>query len=343
MRPANRRLAAALSGAALVAAVAHGGAQQAPPAAAQTARAGGPAIEAIAVQGHVTMLAAEGGNVAVSVGDDGVIVVDTGSAAGAASLVSAIRQLAGDQPVRYIVNTSADADRTGGNEAVKAIGQTIIAGNVAMDLRDTGATIAGHEKVQIRMAEPGGGRAPRPEAAWPTETYAGNTDELFFNDEAVQLVHPLGAHTDGDSMIFFRKSDVIVTGSVFNTVTYPVVDVAAGGTINGLVAALNTILDLTVPRDKQEGGTMVIPGRGRLSDEADVVEYRDMVTIIRDRVQASIKKGLTLDQVKASRPTSDYDGRYGAASGPWTTDMFVEAVYRTLAPRGAGSANGVRR
>ena len=90
------------------------------------------------------------------------------------------------------------------------------------------------------------------------------------------------------------------------------------------------MLDITIPRDKQEGGTYVIPGHGRLCDEADLLEYRDMVTIIRDRVQDQVKKGMTLEQVKAARPTLDYDGRYGAKTGPWTTDMFIEAVYRNL-------------
>jgi len=123
---------------------------------------------------------------------------------------------------------------------------------------------------------------------------------------------------------------VIATGDVYVNTSYPVIDTARGGTINGIIAGLNHIIEITVPRDKQEGGTMVIPGHGRIADEADVVEYRDMVTIIRDRVRDMTKKGMTLQQIKAAGPTSDYDGRYGATSGFWTTDNFVEAVYRTL-------------
>ncbi len=117
------------------------------------------------------------------------------------------------------------------------------------------------------------------------------------------------------------------------TTTYPVLDLKAGGTINGNIDALNRIIDLAVPHDHQEGGTYVIPGEGRLCDQADVVEYRNMVVIIRDRIQDMIKKGMTLEQIKASRPTADYDPRF--ATREWTADMFVDAAYRTL--RSSGS------
>ena len=169
-----------------------------------------------------------------------------------------------------------------------------------------------------------------PFGAWPTEGYPGDYKEVTFNGEAIQLFHQPAAHTDGDSLIFFRRSDVIVTGDIFVTTSYPVIDVKRGGSINGVIAGLNHIIDITIPKDWQEGGTMVIPGHGRIGDEADVVEYRDMVTIIRDRIQNMIRKGLTLEQVKAARPTLEYDPRYGFESGPWTTAMFVEAVYRGL-------------
>ncbi len=143
--------------------------------------------------------------------------------------------------------------------------------------------------------------------------------------------HVPAAHSDGDSLVFFRRSDVIATGDIFGTTTYPVID--KGGSINGVIDGLNRIIEITIPKDWQEGGTMVIPGHGRICDEADVVEYRDMVTIIRDRIQSSIKKGMTLDQVKAARPTLEYDSRYGSDTGPWTTSMFIEAVYKSLSPK----------
>ncbi len=108
------------------------------------------------------------------------------------------------------------------------------------------------------------------------------------------------------------------------------IDLKNGGGVQGCIDALNRLLDLAVPQRLQEGGTYVIPGHGRVSDEADVLEYRDMLVIVRDRIQDLLKKGMTLDQVKAARPTLDYDPRYGAASGPWTTTMFIEAVYGDL-------------
>jgi glyoxylase-like metal-dependent hydrolase (beta-lactamase superfamily II) len=157
--------------------------------------------------------------------------------------------------------------------------------------------------------------------------------DVFLNGEAIQLFHQPAAHSDADSVVFFRKSDVVVAGDVFLTTGYPVIDAAKGGSFTGVLDALNRIIDLTVPKDWQEGGTMVIPGHGRLADEADVVEYRDMVTIVRDRVQDLIKKGMTHEQVQAARPTRDYDVRYGTTAGPWTTEMFVDAAFRDLSRR----------
>jgi len=154
---------------------------------------------------------------------------------------------------------------------------------------------------------------------------------VFFAGEAVQIFHEPAAQTDGDSIVFFRRSDVIATGDIFTTTMYPFIDGQKGGSINGVIAALNRIIDIAIPDHKvQEGGTMIIPGHGRLCDEQDVIEYRDMVTIIRDRVQYMISKGRTLDQIKAARPTLDFDPRYGTTSGPWTTAMFIDQIYRDL-------------
>jgi cyclase len=146
----------------------------------------------------------------------------------------------------------------------------------------------------------------------------------------VRIIHQPAAHTDGDSMVFFRYSDVIAAGDIFSTETYPVIDVAKGGTIQGTLDGLNRILDLAIPEFRSQGGTMVIPGHGRLCDTGDVANYRNMVAIMRDRIQDLINKGMTLDQVKAAKPTMDYDGLYGSDTGPWTTSMFIEAAYRTL-------------
>jgi glyoxylase-like metal-dependent hydrolase (beta-lactamase superfamily II) len=180
-------------------------------------------------------------------------------------------------------------------------------------------------------AEPAKGQEPVPFGNWPTETFANNKREFLFNDEAVQIIHQPDAHTDGDSIVFFRKSDVVATGDLFTTVMYPFIDEANGGTINGYVKALNAILDVTVASNVNEGGTMVVPGHGRLADEQDVIEYRDMVTIVRDRIREYAKRGMTLEQVKAKKPTLDFDPRYGTDTGFWTTSMFIDVIYKQMA------------
>lgn len=285
-------------------------------------------VEILPVRANVYMLVAGGRNITLSVGREGVLMVDTGVAARADEVFAAIQKLT-TKPIRYILNTSAGADHTGANAILAKRGRPIGAGGAGSALfadiagADPRAEIYAHINVLNRMAG-------SPAAAWPTTTYFNDSKELFFNDEALQILHLPAAHSDGDSIVFFRRSDVVSTGDVFDTVTYPRIDVARGGTIQGEIDGLNRILDITIPAAQQEGGTMVIPGHGRLCDEADVVEYRDMVTILRDRIADMKQRGMTLDQVKAARPTRDYDGRYGATAGPWTTDMFVEAVYRTL-------------
>ena len=188
--------------------------------------------------------------------------------------------------------------------------------------------VIAHEAVLKAMSAPTGKTAPTPSAAWPTDAYPDESKEIYANAEGIELLHPGAANTDGDSIVYFRRSDVVVTGDIFSMTSYPVIDVAKGGSFSGVLDGLNRIIDITIPKDWQEGGTMVIPGHGRIADEADVVEYRDMITIIRDRIQDLIKKGMTLEQVKAARPTRDYDGRYGDPSA------MIEAAYRELNSRG---------
>ncbi|HYR90525.1 MAG TPA: hypothetical protein VE422_41040 [Terriglobia bacterium] len=178
--------------------------------------------------------------------------------------------------------------------------------------------------VLLRMSSPESGAAP---GATPSLTF--NDRKVFeFNGEAIEMFAEAGAHTDGDSIVFFRGSNVISTGDVFLTTGYPVIDLKRGGSIQGEINALNHILALSVPHAMQEGGTMIIPGHGRLCDQADVTEYRDMMSIIRDRIADLVQKGKTLDEVKTARPTRDYDRRYSTNS--WTGDMLAEAVYRSL-------------
>lgn len=300
-------------------------------------------VQSVHVQGNVYMLVGAGGNVTVQVGDQGVLVVDTQFAPMADKLLAEIRKLAGNKPIRYVIDTHVHGDHVGGNERLRKAGAAVFGGNVTGDdpRGQQGATVIAHENVQLRMAQTAGTPQAVSDELWPTETYIGDEYDLFFNDEAVELLYQPNAHTDGDTVVFFRKSDVVSTGDVFVTNSYPFIDARQGGTIDGYIAALNRIIGLTVPKDKQEGGTMVIPGHGRICDEADVVEYRDMVTIIRDRIKTMVDKGMTLEQVKAVRPTRDYDGRYGATSGFWTTDMFVEAVYQGVRS-GQGPQAGAR-
>jgi glyoxylase-like metal-dependent hydrolase (beta-lactamase superfamily II) len=317
-----------------------GSAAQNPPRPNAPAANAGAEVKSLHVQGNVWMLVSAVSNAAVQVGNDGVLVVDTMTEPLADAMVAEIRRLAPDKPIRHIINTHVHADHTGGNEKVAAAGQSIVAGNFANDVGQAAAslaTIVAHENVMNRMSAPTGTQAPRAFKSWPTDTFFDDSKDLYFNGEGIQLIHIPAAHTDGDVMVYFRKSDVLVAGDLFVTTTFPVIDAAQGGNLKGIVAALNRIIDITIPRDKQEGGTYVIPGHGRLTDEADVVDYRDMVTIIRDRLQDAIKKGQTLDQVKAARPVRDYEGRYGATSGAWTTDAFVEAAYKSLTAAAASS------
>ena len=276
------------------------------------------------------MLHSGGVNAAVQIGDEGVLVVDTMTAALSDKLIAEIRKIAGDKPIRWIVNTHMDADHTGGNAKVAEAGESIIAGNFAGQAGQAAANFAKvltHENVEARLVK---AKPALPTQALPTDTFFTDEFEMHFNGEAVQFIHVPNAHTDGDVMVFFRKSDVLVTGDAFNTTSFPVVDLEDGGSLNGVVKTLNRILDITVPEDKQEGGTYVIPGHGRLTDEADVVEYRDMMTIVRDRIQNALDKGMTLEQVKAARIVRDYEGRYGSARGAATADALIDTAYRSL-------------
>jgi cyclase len=283
------------------------------------------------VQGNVWMLVGGPFNAAVSIGNDGVLVVDTMVEPLADRLLAEVKKIAGDKPIRYIINTHFHPDHTGGNAKVTRAGQSIVAGNFAAQVGPDAANqanVIAHENAQLRMMSD---LKPLPPfIAMPTDTFFTEAKDLYFNGEAVQILHQPAAHTDGDVMVHFRKSDVIVAGDVYINTTFPIVQIDQGGNFQGVIDALNHIIDITVPAEKQEGGTYVIPGHGRLADEADVVEYRDMNTIIRDRFLDAIKKGMTLEQVKAARLLRDYEGRYGASSGLWTTDNFVEAVYRSL-------------
>ena len=284
------------------------------------------------VQGNVHVIIGGGSNVTVQVGTLGAVLVDTGSAQNADAVLASLRQLT-PRPVRHIINTHSHPDHVGGNEKVGASGAPISGRGVAVVGAGTAARaeIIAHEETLNRMSAPAGAEAPTPVAAWPTSTFSGKHKEFYYNGEGIQIVHVPSAHTDGDSIVFFRRSDVIATGDIYSTVSYPIIDAQRGGSITGVLDGLNQLLDLVIAGEKTEGGTMIVPGHGRISDEADLVEYRDMVTIIRDRMQDMVNRGMTLAQVQAARPTMEYDGLYGSAPG-WSSTQFVEAVFRGLRP-----------
>lgn len=278
----------------------------------------GQEVHVFPVQGNVSMIVGPGGNTTVEAGKDGIVVVDTQTSAAAPQVMAAIRTIS-DRPIIWIINTSMDADHMGGNEALIRLGGSADASERAR--------VVTHENVLDRLVA-AGGSARVEDAATVNDTYFRSPKDFLFNGEPVMVYHIPAAHTDGDSIVLFRRSDVISVGDLFTPDRYPVIDLANGGSVQGLLDGLNRILDMAVAGKYQEGGTFVIPGRGRLCDEADVVEFRDMVTIIRDRVQDMIKQGMTLDQVKAAKPSRDYDTQYKGSP-----DVFVEAIYKSLSAR----------
>ena len=291
-------------------------------------------LHTLHVQGNVYMIVGAGGNVTAQVGSDGVLLVNSGAAQNTGKLLAEVRKLS-TGPIRYLINTDVGADHVGGNEKVFEAGSSVAGGNVTGDIGDAGvgAAVIAHAAVLNRMSAPTGSNAPAPAKAWPNDTFFTKEKKIFFNGEAIEIIHIPAAQTDGDSIVFFRRSDVIATSDLYVTTSYPIVDRQRGGNIQGVLDGLNRVIDISVPADKEEGGTYVIPGHGRLADQADVVEYRDMVTIIRDRIQDGVKKGLSLEQVKAAQPTLDYDAVFGSSNGSWSTDSFIEAVYKSLNSR----------
>ena len=272
-------------------------------------------VRAVPVQGNVHMIVGAGANIAVQVGEDGVLVVDTGAGGTSEKVLAAIKQLAPDKEIRWIVNTGTRADHTGGNEAISRAGRTVN-GNVA--------AIVAHENASARMI-----KENVPDTARPYNTYFEGQRDFPFNNEPIMLYHDESSFDDTNTLVMFRRSDVIATGDIFSTESYPVIEVANGGSVQGTIDALNRVLDLAVPSKMlAEGGTYIIPGHGRICDEHDVAMYRDMLVIVSARVRDMVSKKMTLDQIKAARPSLDYDGRYGSDTGPWTTAMFIEAMYK---------------
>jgi cyclase len=296
-------------------------------------------IEVLRIRPNFYMIAGAGGNIGVQVGSDGVVLVDSGAANASDQVVAAIRKLTA-QPIRYIVNTSADADHVGGNAKVAKAGKSFFEiGNgprseLARAMTNGGAaSILASEGVLRRMSASVGKDSAFPADAWPTEAFFQSRKTIYLNHEGIEILRQPAAHTDSDSLVFFRASDVVMAGDVLDTTRFPAIDLAKGGSVQGEIDALNRLIQLAIPSAplvNQEGGTYVVSGHGRICDQADVVEYRDMVVIVRDVIQDMIKRGMTLEQIKAASPAKPYERQYGATSGEGTTNAFIETVYKSL-------------
>jgi cyclase len=294
-------------------------------------------IEVVQLRENFYVIGGAGGNILVQIGPEGVILVDSGSTARADEVLAAIRQLT-PLPIRYIINTCMDTDHVGGNEVLSKAGLSILPGAVAAGaglgddvLANFGhASVFAHENVLTRMSD---AEPPIPSVLWPTKTFFYRLYSMYLNGEGIQIIHQPAAHTDGNVIVFFRRGDVIATGDVIDTTRFPFIDVARGGTLQGELDALNRLMDLSihnVPLLWYPDRTFLVPGHGHVYDKLDLLEYRDAITIVRDRVQDLIDQGKTLAQVQAANPTLGYRSQYGTDSGAWTTEMFVAAVYNEL-------------
>ena len=305
-------------------------------------------LDVVELRPNFFLIGGAGGNILAQLGPAGVIVVDSGTTEAADRVVAAIKRLT-PLSIRYVINTGMDADHVGGNEKLAKAGLSILPGAVAAGaglgdalLNNGGAaSVLAHENVLTRMSAPTGETAPFPAGLWPTKTFQYHQYSLYLNGEGIQVIHLPGAHTDGDTVVAFRRGDVIATGDVIDTTRWPVIDVARGGSVQGEIDALNRLMDMTIynlPLQWTSDRTLLVPGHGHVYDKLDLLEYRDAVTIVRDRVQHLIGQGRTLDQVKAANPTLGYRSQYGADSGPWTTDMFVDVIYKELSAKKSGAA-----
>ena len=299
-------------------------------------------IETLQVRPNVYMLSGAGANIVAHVGWMGVILVDTGTADMSDKVLAALGRIS-DQKVRFIINTTADADHVGGNAAIARAGRTLLRYNVAgtggfagndFQTNRGAAGIMAQENVLTRMSATVGDKPMFPGDGWPTEPFTGTrVKSLYLNGDGVQIFHQPAAHTDGDSIVHFRKSDVIVSGPIVDLRTFPVIDLERGGSIVGTITALNNLVEMAIPPaplNFHEDRTFIVPSYGRVMDQADVVEYRDMVVVIRDRIDDLIKKGQTLDQIRKADPAKGYRRQYGPDTGRWTNDMFITAIYRSL-------------
>jgi cyclase len=268
-------------------------------------------IQTVPVAPGLHMLVGLGGNLAVSTGDDGVFLIDDQYAPLTQKIRTAIAALS-DAPIRFVLNTHWHGDHTGGNE----------------NFGRAGALIFAHDNVRKRLSveqvmEALGRRIPpSPEAALPVVTF---TDAVTFhlNGEDMHAFHVPPAHTDGDALVHFRRADVIHMGDIYFSRGFPFVDLSSGGSVEGLIAAVDRVLAMASSKTK------LIPGHGPLSTWAELEEYRGMLVTIHNRIRDARERGQTLEQVLAAHPTREFDETWG--KGFIDPESFTRTVYRSLA------------
>jgi cyclase len=314
-------------------------------------------VGVLQVRPGLYMFTVAGVNIGVASGPQGVIVVDTGPAQDAQAVLGQIRTIA-TEPIRYVIDTSADSQLTGGNGVLSDAGQSLEVGwapllqaanrvrNIpALDSRR--APIIARLGVVEQLAAQLQGDSDQSNLgeSLPTDTF--ERQEFNFEvNEPIQVVSMPAGHSQTDAVVLFRRSNVVVTGAIFDNTHFPVIDLAHGGSINGEIDAVDQVLNTLVVGDfpvvTNDGGTWIIPERGPVADQVDLVTYRDMLFAIRDRVQALINQGKSLSQVEMADPAQGYETRWGSDTGTWTTRDFVDAVYRSLMTGKRPHAHGQR-
>ena len=293
-------------------------------------------LQLLHVQGNVYMLSGAEVNVTVQIGEEGVVFVDTPDEDTVPAMINLIQELT-NLPVLYVINTHLDEAHISGNAMLSRMGYrlnanlasfgppggaqaTAIAGAAA------GVTLLAHENVLNRFYL----TDHNIERLDLTSTYFMDTKDFYQNGEGIVVYHMPNAHTDGDSIVYFRRSDVISAGDIFTPGQYPDIDNERGGSVQGLVEALNFLIEIIVPGPMAEAGTYVVPGHGRIGDEIDVVEYRNMVYIVMQRIEALIDDGMSLRQIISARPTLDYDTEFGGFRGGPSSEEFITAIHTSL-------------
>ena len=302
-------------------------------------------VHVLPVVKGIYMMTVDGINVAIQTGPEGTVVVDAGPQSGAEALLAAIKKTTNDATIRSVIYTNSDADLVGGGGVLSAAGLNLGSLDEFIARQDTsaaprvdvpgansglGATIIARQTLLAQMTS----QNTYAGNALPSETFARPQYNFIINDGPVEVISMPAAHSDADSVVRFDRQDVVVTGAVFDDTRFPVIDLAHGGSIQGEIDALNKLANTLsfeqIPVLANTGGTLVIPMRGPLCDEDDLVIYRDMVFNMRARIAYYLARGQNLKQIEAEHPAEAYETRYGSDTGNWTTNDFVEAIYKSL-------------